>query len=139
MGAYRPPFGMRDEITVLVSEISEEVGRISVLQEGHVTPQLRRRNRIRTIHSSLAIETDCSHRQACGVLVDRLAPCPYTILRLWDQGCRPEHLNCRPSTPLGTLATGFCLSAWRDSQLPHIISIFLLTLKFLLLEPLFRC
>ena len=83
--------------------------------------------------------TDCSHRQACGVLVDRLAPCPYTILRLWDQGCRPEQLNCRPSTPLGTLATGFCLSAWRDSQLPHIISIFLLTLKFLLLEPLFRC
>ena len=74
-----------------------------------------------------------------GVLVDRLAPCPYTILRLWDQGCRPEHLNCRPSTPLGTLATGFCLSAWRDSQLPHIISIFLLTLKFLLLDPLFRC
>ena len=53
--------------------------------------------------------TDCSHRQACGVLVDRLAPCPYTILRLWDQGCRPEHLNCRPSTPLSTLAAGFCL------------------------------
>ena len=60
-----------------------------------------------------------------------------TLFRL--TGCRPEHLNCRPSTPLGTLATGFCLSAWRDSQLPHIISIFLLTLKFLLLEPLFRC
>lgn len=58
MGAYRPPFGMTDEITVLVSEISEEVGRISVLQEGHVTPQLRRRNRIRTIHSSLAIENN---------------------------------------------------------------------------------
>ena len=54
-------------------------------------------------------ESDCSHRQACGVLVDRLAPCPYTILRLWDQGCRPEHLNCRPSTPLSTLAAGFCL------------------------------
>ena len=60
--------------------------------------------------------TDCSHRQACGVLVDRLAPCPYTILRFWDQGCRPEHLNCRPSTPLGTLAAGFCLSAGRDQQ-----------------------
>ena len=50
--------------------------------------------------SYLAIQiSDCSHRQACGVLVDRLAPCPYTILRLWDQSCRPEHLNCRPSTP----------------------------------------
>ena len=51
MGAYRPPFGMRDELRVIVSEISEVVGRISVLQEGLVTPQLRRRNRLRTILS----------------------------------------------------------------------------------------
>ena len=86
-----------------------------------------------------SISTDCSHRRACGVLVDRLAPCPYTILRLWDYGCRPEHLNCRPSTILGTLAAGFCLSAGRDSQLPHIISIFLLSLLFLLLKLLYHC
>lgn len=58
MSAYKPPFTVTDEITVLVSEISEEVGRISVLQEGHVTPHLRKKNRIRTIHSSLAIENN---------------------------------------------------------------------------------
>ena len=58
MSAYKPPFTVTDEITVLVSEISEEVGRISVLQEGHVTPHLRKKNRIRTIYSSLAIENN---------------------------------------------------------------------------------
>ena len=55
---YNPPFTMTDDITMLVSEISEEIGRLSILQEGHVTPHLRRKNRIRTIHSSLAIENN---------------------------------------------------------------------------------
>ena len=58
MSDYRPPFTMTDDITMLVSEISEEIGRLSVLQEGHATPHLRRKNRIRTIHSSLAIENN---------------------------------------------------------------------------------
>ena len=49
---------MTDDMTMLVSEISEEIGRLSVLQEGHATPHLRRKNRIRTIHSSLAIENN---------------------------------------------------------------------------------
>lgn len=47
---------MTDYITYLVAEISEQVGRITVLQEGTISPHLRRENRIRTIHSSLAIE-----------------------------------------------------------------------------------
>ena len=58
MGAYNPPFTVTDDITMLAGEISEEIGRISVLQEGNVTPHLRRKNRIRTIHSSLAIENN---------------------------------------------------------------------------------
>ena len=47
---------MTDYITYLVAEISEQVGRITVLQEGTISPHLCRENRIRTIHSSLAIE-----------------------------------------------------------------------------------
>ena len=47
---------MTDLITCLIAEISEQVGRITVLQPGSISPQLRRGNRIRTIHSSLAIE-----------------------------------------------------------------------------------
>ncbi len=56
MSDYRPPFHMTDKMTSLIAEISEQVGRIIVLQEGTISPHLRRENRIRTIHSSLAIE-----------------------------------------------------------------------------------
>ncbi len=56
MNDYKPPFHMTDKITFLIAEISEQVGRITVLQEGTISPHLRRKNRIRTIHSSLAIE-----------------------------------------------------------------------------------
>ena len=56
MNDYKPPFHMTDKMTSLIAEISEQVGRITVLQEGTISPHLRRENRIRTIHSSLAIE-----------------------------------------------------------------------------------
>ena len=56
MNEYKPPFHMTDLITCLIAEISKQVGRITVLQPGSISPQLRRGNRIRTIHSSLAIE-----------------------------------------------------------------------------------
>lgn len=56
MSDYKPPFHMTDKITSLIAEVSEQVGRITVLQEGITGPHLRRKNRIRTIHSSLAIE-----------------------------------------------------------------------------------
>lgn len=56
MSDYKPPFHMTDKTTSLIAEISEQVGRITVLQEGTISPHLRRENRIRTIHSSLAIE-----------------------------------------------------------------------------------
>lgn len=57
MGEYKPPFHITDKITNLVAEISEQVGRITVLSHGgNLNPHLRKENRIRTIHSSLAIE-----------------------------------------------------------------------------------
>lgn len=56
MSNYVPPFHMTDQITNLVSGISEEIGRITVLSHGSLNPHLRKENRIKTIHSSLAIE-----------------------------------------------------------------------------------
>ena len=56
MSDYQPPFHITDKAITLLDEISEQIGRITVLQEGNVNPHLRRENRIRTIHSSLAIE-----------------------------------------------------------------------------------
>ena len=58
MSDYKPPFHMTDRMTSLIGEISEHVGRITVLQEGTISPHLRHKNRIRTIHSSLAIENN---------------------------------------------------------------------------------
>lgn len=56
MSEYKPPFHMTDKIINLISEISEQVGRVTVLSHGNLNPHLRKENRIRTIHSSLAIE-----------------------------------------------------------------------------------
>ena len=56
MSDYKPPFHMTEKMTSLIAEISEQVGRITILQEGTISPHLRRENRIKTIHSSLAIE-----------------------------------------------------------------------------------
>lgn len=47
---------MTDQIVNRLAEISEQVGRITVLSRGSLNPHLRRENRIKTIHSSLAIE-----------------------------------------------------------------------------------
>ena len=54
--AYRPPFGITPDIVSLVAEISEALGRLSVLPEASTAVRLRRINRIRSIQGSLAIE-----------------------------------------------------------------------------------
>ena len=53
---YHPPFTMTEEITNLIVEIGEYVGKITSYNAMRSNPILRRENRIRTIHSSLAIE-----------------------------------------------------------------------------------
>lgn len=58
---YQPPFTMNEEITNLIVEIGEYVGRITTYDAMRPNPILRRENRIRTIHSSLAIEQNLLH------------------------------------------------------------------------------
>lgn len=53
---YNPSFTMTEDITNLVIEIAELTGRISLSDRLSKNPKLRRENRIRSIHSSLAIE-----------------------------------------------------------------------------------
>lgn len=55
MKEYTPHFQMTEEITNLIIEIGEYVGSISTYESLHANPVLRRENRIRSIHSSLAI------------------------------------------------------------------------------------
>jgi Fic family protein len=55
-GDYQPPFSVTAEILNRVAEIAELVGKLAVLADPSGLLQLRRINRIRTIHGSLAIE-----------------------------------------------------------------------------------
>ena len=51
---YKPPYTLTEEIVSLVAEISEQVGRLTLLNQQDL--RLRRINRIRTIRGTLAIE-----------------------------------------------------------------------------------
>lgn len=53
---YQPPFTMTEEITNLVIEIGEQVGAVAAYDSLQPNPTLRRESRIKSIHSSLAIE-----------------------------------------------------------------------------------
>ncbi len=52
----QPPFQITNRIINYIAEISELIGRLTSAQHLSISPTLRRANRIRTIHGSLAIE-----------------------------------------------------------------------------------
>lgn len=52
----KPPFEITNQIIDSVAEIAELVGRLTTVSPLSTSPTLRRINRIRTIHGSLAIE-----------------------------------------------------------------------------------
>lgn len=56
--SYEPPFTITNRMLTLVAEIAEKTGRISNYRTFESKPHLRRNNRIRSIHSSLAIEAN---------------------------------------------------------------------------------
>ena len=58
MEKYEPPFVLTNEIMNLVSNIMEKIGKINVFNELDKLPVLRKQNRIRSIHSSCAIEAN---------------------------------------------------------------------------------
>lgn len=70
MNEYKPPFHVTDEMINLIAEISEQVGRISLQKDQHINPRLRRANRIRTIHSSLAIEHNTLTLEQVTAIID---------------------------------------------------------------------
>lgn len=54
--SYQPPFTTTSAIVNMVAQISETVGRLTVLTDAAKVLRLRRINLIRTIRGSLAIE-----------------------------------------------------------------------------------
>lgn len=58
MKTYSPPFSITNEMVSLVSDISDKLGQINNYKDFESKPHLRRNNRIKSIHSSLAIEAN---------------------------------------------------------------------------------
>ena len=58
MGDYKSPFAITNEILSYVSSVSEKIGRITATSNLEAKPHLRKNNRIKSIHSSLKIETN---------------------------------------------------------------------------------
>lgn len=58
MSKYTPPFQITNGIVSYVASISEKIGKISAFSNLESKPQLRRNNRIKSIHSSLKIEAN---------------------------------------------------------------------------------
>ena len=56
MSTYTPPYQLTDAILRLSTEIAATVKEITVRGNLSAQPQLHRANRIRSVHSSLAIE-----------------------------------------------------------------------------------
>ena len=55
---YTPPFVITSKSINLIAEISEKIGILTALSETPLHVELRKENRIKTIHSSLAIENN---------------------------------------------------------------------------------
>ena len=72
MNKYVPPYDITEKMLELTSEITEDLGELSSVNDLERLPRLRRVNRIKSIQSSLAIENNtlfgasdrCSKRKA---------------------------------------------------------------------------
>jgi Fic family protein len=58
MKDYQPPFTITNRMVAVISQIAVKLDRASSYREFESKPHLRRNNRIRSIHSSLAIEAN---------------------------------------------------------------------------------
>ena len=67
---YTPPYALTSTIRRLVVEISAVVTQYSILTDTRLTPRLRRENRIRTIHASLAIENNTLTLEQVTAVID---------------------------------------------------------------------
>jgi Fic family protein len=70
MDIYKPPYAVTSKMLHLVAEIAESIGRYSAIAESSMTPRLRRTNRIRSIHASLAIENNTLSLEQVTAVID---------------------------------------------------------------------
>ena len=75
--SMKPPYDITTTILKLISSISEKIGQINAVYLEKQSPQLRKQNRIKTIHSSLQIEGNTLTEEQITAIVENkrvLAP-----------------------------------------------------------------
>ncbi len=68
--SMRPPYEITSQVLSLVSSISEKIGEANSLFLDKQSPQLRKQNKIRTIHSSLQIEGNTLSEEQITAIVE---------------------------------------------------------------------
>ena len=81
---YMPPFKITAKIIELISRISEKIGEINSLENSPHHVELRKQNRIKTIHSSLAIESNSLSIEQISAIIEgkRVLGAPNEILEV---------------------------------------------------------
>jgi Fic family protein len=68
----KPPYDITSKILKLITSISEKIGEISANLIDRPSPQLRKQNKIKTIHSSLSIEGNIlTHEQVTAIIENK--------------------------------------------------------------------
>ncbi len=68
--SMKPPYDITPKILKLISSISEKIGEVNANYLTKQSPQLRKQNRIKTIHSSLKIEGNTLTEEQITALID---------------------------------------------------------------------
>ena len=68
--SMRPPYDLNNKILKLITSISESIGEVNASLLNKPSPQLRKQNKIRTIHSSLKIEGNTLTEDQITALLD---------------------------------------------------------------------
>ncbi|MEO5911486.1 MAG: Fic family protein [Pelobium sp.] len=66
----KPPYDITVEILKLIASVSEKIGVVNANYLNKQSPQLRKQNRIKTIHSSLQIEGNTLSEEQISALID---------------------------------------------------------------------
>jgi Fic family protein/predicted transcriptional regulator len=115
---YRPPYTVTPVVLRLVGEIGEWIGRYSVAADATLSPRLRRGNRIRTIHASLAIENNTLTLEQVTAVLDgkRVMGLPREIQEVRNAFAAYEHIGRWTPTSRNDLleAHGFLMAGLVD-------------------------
>jgi len=68
--SMKPPYDITPKILKLISSISEKIGEVNANYLSRQSPQLRKQNRIKTIHSSLQIEGNTLTEEQITALIE---------------------------------------------------------------------